>query len=154
MIPQVQWEQHQPVKSSPYDIGSADGIDFIAMEFVAGKTLDRLIPRHGLRLSEALKYSVQVADALGAAHKAGIVHRDLKPGNVMVTEQGLVKVLDFGLAKLTESTAPGEDEATRPLKPTTGGHHRRDRLLHVARAGRGQEGRCTVRHLQLWRTAL
>ena len=102
-----------------YDIDSANGIDFIAMEFVAGKTFDRLIPRHGLRLNEALKYSVQIADALAAAHKAGIVHRDLKPGNVMVTEQGLVKVLDFGLAKLTEPADPGEDQPTRTLKPTT-----------------------------------
>ena len=102
-----------------YDIGSADGIDFIAMEFVAGKTLDRCIPRHGWRLDEALKYSVQIADALVAAHKAGIVHRDLKPGNVMVTEHGLVKVLDFGLAKLTESTAPADEATTRTLKPTT-----------------------------------
>jgi eukaryotic-like serine/threonine-protein kinase len=102
-----------------YDIDSANGIDFIAMEFVAGKTFDRLIPRHGLRFNEALKFSVQIADALAAAHKAGIVHRDLKPGNVMVTEQGLVKVLDFGLAKLTEPDALGEDQATRTLKPTT-----------------------------------
>src|SRR5262252_1582750 len=102
-----------------YEIGCAGGIDFIAMEFVAGKTLDRCIPRHGLRLNEALKYSVQIADALAAAHKAGIVHRDLKPGNVMVTEQGLVKVLDFGLAKLTESAVPDEDEPTRTFKATT-----------------------------------
>jgi serine/threonine protein kinase len=101
-----------------YDIDSANGIDFIAMEFGAGKTFDRLIPRHGLRLNEALKYSVQIADALAAAHKAGIVHRDLKPGDVMVTEQGLVKLLDFGLAKLTEP-ATSEDQATRTLKPTT-----------------------------------
>ncbi len=102
-----------------YDIDSADGIDFISMELVAGKTLDRWIPRHGLRLNEALKYSVQIADALAAAHSAGIVHRDLKPGNVMVSELGLVKVLDFGLAKLTEPSAPRDDEATRTLKPTT-----------------------------------
>jgi eukaryotic-like serine/threonine-protein kinase len=102
-----------------YDIGSADGIDFIAMEWVAGKTLDRWIPRNGLRLNEALKYSVQVADALAAAHKAGIVHRDLKPGNLMVTDQGLVKVLDFGLAKLAEPADCGGDDATRTLKPTT-----------------------------------
>jgi Tol biopolymer transport system component/predicted Ser/Thr protein kinase len=102
-----------------YDIDSADGVDFITMELVAGKTLDRWIPRHGLRLNESLRYSVQVADALAAAHKAGIVHRDLKPSKVMVTEQGLVKVLDFGLAKLTEPTAPAEDEVTRTLKPTT-----------------------------------
>jgi Tol biopolymer transport system component/serine/threonine protein kinase len=102
-----------------HDIDSADGIDFIAMELVAGKTLDRWIPRHGLRLNETLKYSVQVADALAVAHKAGIVHRDLKPGNLMVTDQGLVKVLDFGLAKLTEPSECGGDEATRTLKPTT-----------------------------------
>jgi eukaryotic-like serine/threonine-protein kinase len=102
-----------------YDIGSADGIDFIAMEWVAGKTLDRWIPRNGLRLNEALKYSVQVADALAAAHKAGILHRDLKPGNLMVTDQGLVKVLDFGLAKLAEPADCGGDEVTRTLKPTT-----------------------------------
>jgi serine/threonine protein kinase len=102
-----------------YDIDSADGIDFIAMELIVGKTLERWIPRHGLRLNEALKYSVQIADALAAAHSAGIVHRDLKPNNVMVTEQGLVKILDFGLAKLTEPSAPPEDEATRTLKATT-----------------------------------
>src|SRR5215467_7970756 len=102
-----------------YDIDSARGIDFIAMELVSGKTLDRLIPRHGFRLNEALNYSVQIAAALASAHKAGIVHRDLKPGNVMVNEQGLAKVLDFGLAKLTEPTATGGDEKTRSLKPTT-----------------------------------
>jgi eukaryotic-like serine/threonine-protein kinase len=102
-----------------YDIGEHDGRAFIAMEFISGKTLDRLIPRNGLRVNEALKQSVQIANALAAAHNAGIVHRDLKPGNVMATEQGLVKVLDFGLAKLTESGSSGEDEATRTLKPTT-----------------------------------
>jgi len=85
-----------------YDIDKADGVDFIAMEFVAGKTLDQLTGRKGLKLNETLKYAVQIADALATAHAAGIVHRDLKPGNVMVTNDGLVKVLDFGLAKLTE----------------------------------------------------
>jgi len=82
--------------------------DFIAMEFVNGKALDQLIPRKGLRLNEVLKYAIQVADALAAAHGAGIVHRDLKPGNVMVNENGLVKVLDFGLAKLTERATSGD----------------------------------------------
>jgi serine/threonine protein kinase len=77
------------------------------MEYVAGKTLERLIPRKGMRVSEALKYAVQIADALARAHAAGIVHRDLKPSNIMVDEHGLVKVLDFGLAKLTETAAPG-----------------------------------------------
>jgi serine/threonine protein kinase/Tol biopolymer transport system component len=82
-----------------YEIGQAEGVDFIAMEFVPGKTLDQLIQRKGLRLAGALDYAIQVADALAAAHAAGIVHRDLKPGNLMVTESGVVKVLDFGLAK-------------------------------------------------------
>jgi serine/threonine protein kinase len=87
-----------------YEIDQADGVDFIAMEFVPGRTLDQLIPRGGLRLNEALKYAIQVADALTAAHIAGIVHRDLKPGNIIVSDDGRVKLLDFGLAKLTEAT--------------------------------------------------
>src|SRR5205807_6354153 len=85
-----------------YDISSADGMDFIAMEYVAGKTLDQLIGRKGLRLSEALRYAVQIADALARAHAAGIIHRDLKPSNIIVAEDGTVKLLDFGLAKLVE----------------------------------------------------
>jgi len=85
-----------------YDIGSADGIDFIAMEYVSGKTLDESIGRRGLPVDDALRCAAQVAAALAAAHAAGIVHRDVKPANVMVTEKGLVKVLDFGLAKLME----------------------------------------------------
>ena len=90
-----------------YDIAEADGIQFIAMEYVPGKTLDQLIGRKGLRLNEALKYAIQIADALARAHAAGIIHRDLKPSNLMVDDHGLVKVLDFGLAKLVE-TATGE----------------------------------------------
>ena len=102
-----------------YDIGQAEGVDFISMEYVSGKTLDRLIPRHGMRLNEALKCAVQIADALARAHSAGIVHRDLKPGNIMVNEHGLVKVLDFGLAKLTEATPADGDDSTRTMRPTT-----------------------------------
>lgn len=102
-----------------YDIGQAEGVDFISMECVTGKTLDQLIPQRGMRLNEALKYGVQIADALARAHSAGIVHRDLKPGNIMVNEHGLVKVLDFGLAKLSESTFASEDTATQSLRPST-----------------------------------
>jgi eukaryotic-like serine/threonine-protein kinase len=90
------------------DTGQVDGlpVDFIAMEYVAGKTLDRLTGRKGLRLNEALGYAIQIADGLAAAHNAGIVHRDLKPANVIVNENGEVKILDFGLAKLTEIEEP------------------------------------------------
>jgi serine/threonine protein kinase len=102
-----------------YDIDEADGVHFIAMEYVDGKTLDQLIPRHGMRLNEALKVTVQMADALAAAHEAGIIHRDLKPGNLMVTDKGQVKVLDFGLAKLTETIPLGEKEASLTAKPDT-----------------------------------
>jgi eukaryotic-like serine/threonine-protein kinase len=101
-----------------YDIAEADGTPFMAMEYVPGKTLGQLIGRKGLPLGEALKYAIQIADALAKAHAAGIIHRDLKPSNIMVSENGLVKVLDFGLAKLTEAT-PGEDGATRTLGPVT-----------------------------------
>ena len=90
-----------------YDIDTqeVDGkpVQYIAMEYVAGDTLDHLIGRKGLRIRDVLKYSVQIADALAAAHTAGIVHRDLKPSNVIVSPQGVVKILDFGLAKLSES---------------------------------------------------
>jgi predicted Ser/Thr protein kinase len=99
-----------------YDIDQADGADFIAMEFVPGKALDRLISRKGLRLNEALQYAIQVADALAAAHAAGIVHRDLKPGNVMVSENGCVKVLDFGLAKLIERGGVSELARTETIE--------------------------------------
>jgi serine/threonine protein kinase len=90
------------------DTGQVDGqpVDFIAMEYVAGKTLDRMIGRKGMRLNDALRYAVQIADGLSAAHSAGIVHRDLKPANVIVNDQGEVKILDFGLAKLTEAEEP------------------------------------------------
>jgi eukaryotic-like serine/threonine-protein kinase len=82
-----------------YDIGETDGTDFIVMEYVDGKTLGELIGKKGLPAEEAMRCTVQIADALGKAHAAGIVHRDIKPSNVMITHAGLAKVLDFGLAK-------------------------------------------------------
>ena len=102
-----------------HDIDQSDGVDFIAMEYVEGKTLGELIGRKGLKLSEALKYAIQVADALAKAHAAGIVHRDLKPGNVMVTVEGRVKVLDFGLAKLTEAAPVSPEDQTLTHRQST-----------------------------------
>ena len=90
-----------------YDINTAvsseRALDFIAMELVTGRPVNELVRRKGLPVAEALRYAVQIADGLAAAHAAGIVHRDIKPANIMVTEQGHVKLLDFGLAKLTEA---------------------------------------------------
>jgi serine/threonine-protein kinase len=96
-----------------HDAGRSAGLDYIVMEFITGKTLHQLIGTSGLNLEAALKYSAQIADALAAAHSAGIVHRDVKPGNVMVTESGLVKVLDFGLAKLAQHSSESATTLTQ-----------------------------------------
>jgi formylglycine-generating enzyme required for sulfatase activity/tRNA A-37 threonylcarbamoyl transferase component Bud32/dienelactone hydrolase len=105
-----------------HDIGSQAGVDFMVMEYVQGRTLDQVIPPGGLPANVAIKYAVQIADALGRAHSAGIVHRDLKPANIMVDEAGFVKVLDFGLAKLAAtsgSAALAADGATMAASAAT-----------------------------------
>ena len=92
-----------------YEIAEANDADFIAMEFVCGRTLHQLIPRKRMRLNDALKYGAQIASALAKAHAAGITHRDLKPSNVIVADDGTVKIVDFGLAKLTEQRPAAGD---------------------------------------------
>src|SRR5438105_5937154 len=94
-----------------YEVGDDQAVHFIAMEFVDGITLRRLIHEPKARLKKLLRYLEHVAEGLAKAHAAGIVHRDLKPDNIMVTRDGHAKILDFGLAKLTEpqpSRASGE----------------------------------------------
>jgi formylglycine-generating enzyme required for sulfatase activity/dienelactone hydrolase len=105
-----------------HDIGSQDGVQFMVMEYVAGQTLDKLISPGGLAVEAAIKYAIQIADALSRAHATNIVHRDLKPSNIMVDENGVVKVLDFGLAKLAASAAVmGGETATIETMVTTPG---------------------------------
>ncbi len=106
-----------------YEVGHEKGFDFIVMERILGQTLHRATPPRGLELREALRYAIQITDALAVAHEAGIVHRDLKPGNIMITERGLVKVLDFGLAKVTvkrhASAADDEGDSPTATEPLT-----------------------------------
>ncbi len=94
-----------------YDIDSDEGILFIVMELVDGKPLNKPIGANGLPLKELLDSAIQIADALAAAHTAGIIHRDIKPGNIMITERGLIKILDFGLAKLIHPLESDSQEA-------------------------------------------
>jgi Tol biopolymer transport system component/tRNA A-37 threonylcarbamoyl transferase component Bud32 len=93
-----------------YDVDRSENMDFIAMEWADGKSMDQLIGGGGMPLDEALNYGIQIAAAVAHAHAKGIIHRDLKPSNVMITDAGLVKVLDFGLAKLAGKT--GSEEST------------------------------------------
>lgn len=95
-----------------YEIGENEHAHYIVTEYVEGETLRQLLtsaPDQRLQINEALAIAVQIAEALAAAHEAGIVHRDIKPENVMVRRDGYVKVLDFGLAKLTETASPSAD---------------------------------------------
>jgi serine/threonine protein kinase len=98
-----------------YDIRSQDDTDFIVMEYIEGRTVDKLIASKGLSTAQTLKYAVQMADALAKAHGAGILHRDLKPSNVMVMNDGRVKILDFGLAKLLDAGESALDGTSATL---------------------------------------
>jgi serine/threonine protein kinase len=102
-----------------HDVGSEDGNDFLVMELIRGKTLDLLRGNRGLVVRDAVKYSISIADALACAHTAGILHRDLKPSNIMVTDDGVPKILDFGLAKLAEPNIISQNDATRTVRAAT-----------------------------------
>src|SRR4029079_8372096 len=88
-----------------HEIGQVEQAHFIATEFIDGETLRQHLAKARMKLPEILEIAIQVAGALQAAHAAGIIHRDIKPENIMLRPDGYVKVLDFGLAKLTEKTS-------------------------------------------------
>src|SRR5262245_23539083 len=104
-----------------YEIGSAASIAYIAMELVQGTTLRDLIAQGPLAFKRTLALAAQIAEGLARAHEAGIVHRDLKPENLMVTREGLVKILDFGLAKLVASAGPEVSQLSTMATPTEPG---------------------------------
>jgi serine/threonine protein kinase len=103
-----------------HSVEEADGLPFLTMELVEGRTLASIIPAHGLPLDALLRIGIGISDAMSAAHQRGITHRDLKPANVMVTDDGRVKVLDFGLAKLRESEGAAGDLTRLPSSELTG----------------------------------
>jgi len=88
-----------------HEFGSGDGRHFIVMECLDGQTLKDRIAKAPFQISEIVEFATQIADALEAAHAQGIMHRDIKPGNIFITERGQIKVLDFGLAKITRPYA-------------------------------------------------
>jgi serine/threonine protein kinase len=106
-----------------FEIGEVDGRHYIATEFIAGETLAQRLAPGALKLGETLGIAEQITSALSAAHGAGILHRDVKPENIMIRHDGIVKVLDFGLAKLsqTKPSQSGPDDSTRALVKTRAG---------------------------------
>src|SRR5262249_43654818 len=96
-------------------IEQAAGLHFIAMELVDGQTLDGLIPEGGLPLEKFFEFAVALTGGIAAAHDKGIVHRDLKPSNIMVDKRGAIKILDFGLARMTELAASDSQQASDSL---------------------------------------
>ena len=103
-----------------YSVEEWDGIHFLTMQLVEGLPLDRLIPEGGLPVEQIIEIASALGDALAAAHEKGIVHRDLKPANVMVSNEGRVKVLDFGLAKDVRGSNPGDATMTSDSRTQVG----------------------------------
>src|SRR5688572_7558201 len=90
-----------------YEVGKDDERDFIVMEYVPGQTLDKLIPAGGMPIHRVVSIGLQICDGLARAHSRGIIHRDLKPSNIILSEDGVAKILDFGLASAKRRATMG-----------------------------------------------
>ncbi len=130
-----------------YQMATHDGVSYMVTELLDGETLRERLRRGPVPLRKAIDYAGQIAHGLAAAHDKGIVHRDLKPENLFVTKDGRVKILDFGLAKLTQTRSVSElGRHSRPRhRARHGDGHRR---LHVSRAGARKDRRPPLRHLR------
>jgi eukaryotic-like serine/threonine-protein kinase len=135
-----------PYIAAIYDIGEYEGSNFIVMELVEGVLLSRMLERGPLPIFDAIGISMQVADALDEAHSLGIIHRDIKSSNLIITDRGLVKVLDFGLARTSGNLqAPGRDSSW-----TCVGY----RFLHVTGTSARTGDRPSFGYLLSWRSDL
>ena len=151
-----------------YDFGTYEGNPYLVMELLAGEELRAQLDNGVLPVRKAIEYAQQIAAGLAAAHEKGVIHRDLKPANLFITNDSRVKILDFGLAKLTENRwgdratgRRGEEDATLPLPHSPApplsrspAHHSRhgdgNGRVYVARTGARRNGRSSFRHLQFW----
>ena len=131
-----------------HSVEEAGGVHFITMELVKGRTLAEMLPRQRFGLARFFEIAIPLTDAVAAAHQQGITHRDLKPANVMISDDGRIKVLDFGLAKAmpaAERTSPMCRRVHYARRPD-----RRDARVHVAGAGSGPAASTLVRTSSRW----
>ncbi|MSO82216.1 MAG: serine/threonine protein kinase [Acidobacteria bacterium] len=150
---------NHPNIAAIHGLEEVQGAKYLVLEFVDGRTLGDVLKEGALPLAETMAIARQIADALSAAHERGIIHRDLKPGNVMVTAEGVVKVLDFGLGKALEAEAVSEtaNSPTMTMAATqagiilgTAGYMSPEQAKGRAAVPCGRAGR-TWRHLGLKR---
>ncbi len=139
-----------------YEIGEENGTHYIISELIEGETLRQRLARGSMPPEKIVEVGVQIGNALAAAHRAGVVHRDIKPENIMLRDDGYVKVLDFGIAKLTQPKNGG-DPAQRAQDTGFPDYFRINHghlALHVARAAPRRACRSAHRHLEPWCGAL